>query len=607
MPVEFVSMLRYCSIILLLFFLAPIAGHSAAKPSFCQLFPVAPLGDPQDLYLSELVVNSSAADFLDGRAWVELHNRGASTICLGNYTLVVDQQPPADLPDRLIGPGEFIVLPFAASPLAPPSADTIPLQPPQRGSLRLVVDGQVVDALRWKNNQVKKGRSIGRLQNRKEKLYPTPGYANVPYELFSTQQVFTVKIHLEEKYYRHLLRYPVAEHWYKAEMEFNGARIKDIAVSTKGSATLRAVASLPPNDPSFGRYSFKVDFNRIKEQKFMGMKRLHFNSGYADPTMMRDPIAHHIMKIAGVPASRFSYVDLWIAGRHMGLYQMLEPVDGEYVERYFPEDAKNKGDLYKAFSELLWHEGQTVQYYTRGRFPQLKLITNEETVNTPEEGKALMRFLQSINSGSREYIDTDLMTRYIAAMTLISNYDSHFANLGNFFLYERRAKNTFTMLPWDFNLALGRSIRENKACPDPIVQINHPTIAPLAERPMIARVLESPQLRADYHRHLQYLLDEIFNPAAMEKFTNSLRQLIDPYVKQDPTRFYTYEEWQKSFTEIVTGEVDEFGRAGPLLPFIEARHENVKKQLAGELFAGSMDSGPCAKWLELKKQQQAGQ
>lgn len=571
-------------------------GSSPSHAFRCANMPVYALAPPADLRISEAVAKSEIPDYLDGADWIELQNQGNSAVCLGLYSLQDDKSGPAALPDVLLKPGEYFVIP-ASDRLPNDSSAYVPFKLGKSDSLTLLFGSDAVDQLSWQRGEAKQGRSVGRLNDEKATLYPTPNSANVPYTLFSDSDVFKVKITLPEASYRHLMRNPVDERWYKADFELNGAVIKDVAVATKGSSSLRNIARLRPHEMGFGRYGFKVDFNKYKEQKFMGMKRLAFNSGYGDPSMMRDAIAYRLMKEVDMPASELSFVDLWFAGRHLGVYQMVESVDGEYVEKYFPEDKQKnvKGDLYKAFSSLQWEEGQSITHFTRGRFPQLKLITNDETTGTDQEGTAVMALLRSINSGSAELIDTDLMPRYIAAMTLISNYDSYFANLGNYFLYEQRAKNRFTMLPWDFNLSLGRVIKEGKVCEDPVVLINHPTIAPIQERPMIARVLEREDLRVAYHRHLKTLLDNLFNPSDMRQYVQNLQKLIDPYVEDDPTSFYTYRQWKQSFDEAVTGETDHFGKAGPLLPFIDARYQNVKRQLSGEISAGSIDSGPCPK------------
>lgn len=560
----------------------------------CLEAPAEGFGERKDLIISEVVPRPRAADHLNGNSWIELQNTGKAPVCLGLYALKTDTSELVELPTTTLRAGEYHVIEVASRESAS-TAVFLPWNLKKARSISLLADDKVIDTLNWEENEARKGRSIGRLKHEKRTLYPTLGTDNVPYELFSDNKVFTVKINMSEASYNDLVARPLLKRWYPADLEFNGATVEDVRVRAKGTSTLRYIGSLKRDHKSFGRYSFRVAFHKGKSGKFMGMKRLDFNSGYGDPTLMRDAVAYRVLREAGVPASEVSYVDLWVGDKHLGVYQMIEPVDGEYVEKYFPRDHANdqKGNLYKAFSSLEWKEGQTLRQFTVGRPPQLALKTNRGTPEAEQGHKALMAFLKSLNSGSADMIDTDNLTRYIAAMTLISNYDSYFANRGNYYLYEHQAAKGFAMIPWDFNLALGRSIKEGKPCEDPTVLINHPTIAPLAQRPIIARVLERDKLRAQYHDHLQALLKNIFNPDKLGAFIAEKKQLLDPYVKADPTGFYSYDEWNKSFTENVSGATDLFGKAGALLPFINARHENVKRQLSGEITAGSVSSGPC--------------
>lgn len=574
-----------------------VENPAAAAPEIagnCLKAPIAYPGELEDLKISEVVPRSSAAHYLNGNSWIELQNTGNRPLCLGVYSLTTDTSEPVVLPAATLPPGGYQVMEMANAESAG-SADFIPWNLKKAHAVSLHADGKVIDTLSWKKENIRKGRAFGRIAGADAILYPTPGSDNAPYKLFSDSEVFTVRIKMSDASYNDLVARPLLKRWYPADLEFNGAIIQDVRVRAKGTSTLRHIGSLKRDHRSFGRYSFRIAFHKGKSGKFMGMKRLDFNSGYGDPTLMRDAIAYRVLRDAGTPASSLSYVDLWVGDRHLGVYQMIEPVDGEYVEKYFPRDHQEdqKGNLYKAFSSLEWKEGQTLKSFTTGRPPQLALKTNRGTPDAERGHNALMTFLESINSGSVDMIDTDNLTRYIAAMTLISNYDSYFANRGNYFLYEHRAAKGFAMIPWDFNLALGRSIKAGKPCEDPVVLINHPTIPPIAERPIIARVLERDDLRTQYHGHLKSLLAKTFNPDAMGRFIADKKKLLDPYVRKDPTSFYAYDEWNRSFTEDISGSTDLFGKAGALLPFIKARHDNVKRQLSGEMTAGSMDSGPC--------------
>ena len=66
----------------------------------------------------------------------------------------------------------------------------------------------------------------------------------------------------------------------------------------------------------------------------------------------------------------------------------------------------------------------------------------------------------------------------------------------------------------------------------------------LANRPMIAKVLEVEEYKEKYHAYLDELITNYFESGVYEEKIKEIGSLIDEYVKNDTTAFYTYEEYQ---------------------------------------------------------------
>ena len=420
--------------------------------------------------------------------------------------------------------------------------------------------------------------------------------------LFSASEVYTVKVELAEADWSDLLTNATKEQYYRATLNFNGSIVEDVGFRAKGQSSLRNVARVLPNGRSYGRFSFKLDFNRYKKQKFMSMKHLMLNSGYGDPSLMRDLVAYNVMKSVGMPAPELSFVDLWVAGKHMGLYQLVEVIDSEFIEKYFPDDKLDKGDLYKpgTGSTLYVAEVQSVNLAEFAKtkpgesFSKLKLKTNEETLETERAHAALYAFLKSSNTGSAQHIDVENMLRYLAASSLLSNLDSYFTQWAqNFYLYEHRAAGGFTLLPWDYNHALG-GFRFEFGCDATEFLLDHPTAVPIEQRPIIARVLEREDYRERYHLYVRQLTEGIFNPERMRAFLERYRALIAPYVEKDPTSFYSFDEWQRSLYEEIPDDQTFMGTPLGLMTFIEQRYQHVRRQLDGEIASGNGGRNACA-------------
>ncbi|HJJ47797.1 MAG TPA: CotH kinase family protein [Methanocorpusculum sp.] len=137
------------------------------------------------------------------------------------------------------------------------------------------------------------------------------------------------------------------------------------------------------------------------------------------------------------------------------------------------------------------------------------------------------------------YIDVDEVLRYFAVNTAIVNLDSYVSSLQhNYYLYEKDGK--LSMLPWDWNLAFGAFQTNTSGA------VNFPIDTPvtsgieLSDRPMIGSLLAVDSYKETYHWYLSEICEYMEN--TMPKRIDEIESMISPYVKADPTAFYTYEE-----------------------------------------------------------------
>jgi spore coat protein CotH len=592
------------------------------------------------LKISEIVAKSEIATYINGNDWIELHNTGSVALNLAQFSLADAKGEQWPLPSVPLQAGQYFVV-AAADKDEPPTDGTayVPFKLAKEDTVALYTNGQKVDSVTWLDGDAKEGRSYGLLEGKTQTLYPTPGYANAPYTLFARDKVFTVRVTMKPADWSALQANAQAEQWYPADFELNGAKIANVGFRTKGQSSLSMMAQIPASSPSKKRYGFKIDFNQYQEQKFMGMKMLVLGNGFADPTMLRDVVSYQLFKDVGMPSPEASFVDLWVAGEHMGVYSLIEAIDGEFVEKYFTDDKANdlKGDLYKAevLNALTW-KGNAIGSYTG-----LELKTNEETIGTPSQGAALLRFLDTLNNGANplEHVDTEMMVRYFAALALTGNTDSYPAfTANNFYMYEHRSIDAFAMLPWDFNLGLGvvGSVLEppgvtigdgfivgntgggggfgggggggfgggDGGTPVSCDTVTHLIDTPKSTtgpRPLLTKLLADPQLLQRYRQHIKTLIDGPFREDNIRREILRWADLLDPYVQADPTKFFTYTEWRHNLTNDMPSNSNRqggrggnfFGPATGLIRFIEDRVANVRRQLNGEISSSSTAGTAC--------------
>lgn len=157
---------------------------------------------------------------------------------------------------------------------------------------------------------------------------------------FFPDRVVTVRITMTEEDWESSLTNAMAEQYVKANLSYDGKLIKDVAVRPKGGSSLMVIAGT-----GTPRLSLKVDLNYYYPARSLyGVKKLNFNNGYSDPTLIREFLGYELFKQMGIPTPRTSFVDLWVNDTHLGLYTMVEQIDRTFLDNNLDD---NTGNLYK--------------------------------------------------------------------------------------------------------------------------------------------------------------------------------------------------------------------------------------------------------------------
>lgn len=198
------------------------------------------------------------------------------------------------------------------------------------------------------------------------------------------------------------------------------------------------------------------------------------------------------------------------------------------------------------------------------------IFDNSETKTTEEDHKRVIEALKNLNAGTdlEKYVDVDAVLRYFAAHTVVVNMDSYTSNMAhNYYLYENNGR--ISMLPWDYNMAFGGF--QGGSASD---VVNQPIDTPISgvtleERPILGKLLEVEAYKEKYHEYLQEIVDGYFADGKFEQKVQSLNELIAERVKEDPTSFNTYEEYEAAVAELI--------KLGTL------RGESIQGQLDGDI------------------------
>jgi CotH protein len=81
--------------------------------------------------------------------------------------------------------------------------------------------------------------------------------------------------------------------------------------------------------------AFKIKFNFVKGQKFLGLKKLTLNNMVQDPSMVHETMAYEVFRSLGVPSPRTGYAYVRVNGADYGVYLNLETFDDVFLPRWF--------------------------------------------------------------------------------------------------------------------------------------------------------------------------------------------------------------------------------------------------------------------------------
>lgn len=336
-----------------------------------------------------------------------------------------------------------------------------------------------------------------------------------------------------------------------ADVEYNGKLYKGVGVRYKGNSSYFNVSKSGDI-----KLPFNLDFNHtIKDQKLPGgYDKLKLSNIFRDPSFLREVLSY---EIAGryMPAPKANFIKVYANGVYLGLYNNTESIDEDFLEKHFQEE---KGILIKCDPIWSYEESpncpkgdkSSLQYLgpdsacyrglyeVKGENGWLELIQLTKTLESQPEK------LDSV-------FDVDKALWMMAFNIVLVNLDSYTGQFcHNYYLYQD-SHGVFHPLVWDMNLSFGgfRYDGLGAALTNTAMQELSPFVhykQNNEKRPLITNLLGNSLYRKIYIAHIKTILNDYFLNDAYLKRAEELQTLIDPYVKEDQNKLYSYEAFQQN-------------------------------------------------------------
>ena len=203
------------------------------------------------------------------------------------------------------------------------------------------------------------------------------------------------------------------------------------------------------------------------------------------------------------------------------------------------------------------------------------IFDNAKTDISDTDKDRLIASLKKLNENSsiEEVVNVNEVIRYFVVHNLVCNFDSYTGSMiHNYYLYEEEGQ--LSMIPWDYNLAFGGFMGGS----DATSLVNYPIDTPVSggtveSRPMLSWIFKSEEYTEFYHQYFAEFISRYFDSGYFAEMIDDVKTIISPYVESDPTKFCTYEEFEKGIDT--------------LKEFCLLRAESVNAQLSGTIASTS--------------------
>jgi len=387
--------------------------------------------------------------------------------------------------------------------------------------------------------------------------------------IFGTPQVHTVNIEFSQPAWWDSLVYYYnegLEHMMPATVTVDGVVMDSVGVRLKGNASF-----MHPND----KKPFRIKFDEfLDDQRWDGLKSVHLNNCWEDPTFLREKLHLDYLYDADIPAPRGNFAELSLNGELWGFYSLVEHVDKTFLAGHYPD---NDGNLYKAvdgflypyYSDFKWYGPDPASYYNRYELktdepidPWVDLIAVIDSLNnTPDIATSLP-----------PVVNLRSIYRAIGSDLMFANLDSYSGSCRNFYAYFEPTGGKMEWAIWDVGMSFGSywNLAQNYET------LSLTYASSETNRPLTAKIFADPTLLEAYLHEVCLLNRDYFTTERFFPKIEALAALVRPYVYADPRKMYTNEQFETNlYTDITVG-----GHRKPgLESFLTQRTVNVQEQL----------------------------
>ena len=280
--------------------------------------------------------------------------------------------------------------------------------------------------------------------------------------MFDESLVHDISLSFDQAAYEAMMEAYAAsrkKEWIEATVTIDGKSYQRAGIRLKGNSSLGRLSDGSAGGEGEGSQAtspqslpWLVDLDRFVDgQNHEGVAEFVVRSNDS-ATALNEIVALELLQRAGLASQEAIAVRFSVNGSDPVLRLVIEHPDEVWMARTFSAS----GALYKAES--------SGDYTYRGDDPEAyDEVFDQEAGEQNEDLTPLIDFLEFINNASDETfaadigkrLDVEAFATYLAMQELLDNFDDIDGPGNNSYLYFDPGSDRFTVVPWDYNLALG--------------------------------------------------------------------------------------------------------------------------------------------------------
>jgi spore coat protein CotH len=273
-----------------------------------------------------------------------------------------------------------------------------------------------------------------------------------------------------------------------------------------------------------GKTPLRIKINAFAPQTYEGVAEFTLGNAFEDPSFQREVLSFDLLRHLGVSAPRTGWAAVYLDGRYLGLYVVVEPIEKPFLLHHFGEDG---GALYEGNGFC----------FEPGDLKHNKVVAkNKEAKKGWGNLQSLIRLLQQgsnrdLADSLGMWVNVQELVSCLAVDMFLANADGMaWGQCHNYYLYQT-ADGQLHWIPWDYNQSFGYGQDSAVWRMPNVFNVGNP---------LIAAICRLPQYREMYRDACDEIADYLGNRDFKQMSRRHMR-LIRPYVRTDTVSFFGLE------------------------------------------------------------------